>query len=78
MYFIPTINYRLLSDVADYIEKNAHLPDIPTEKEVKENGVDLGEMNKLLLQKIEEQMLYIIQLNKRVQELSLKVEGWEK
>lgn len=71
--FHPDYQLPALPDVAGYIEKNAHLPGIPTEKEVKENGVDLGEMNKLLLQRIEEQMLYIIQLNKQVQELSQQV-----
>jgi hypothetical protein len=75
--FVFHRDYKLpaLSEVADYIEKNAHLPGIPTESEVKENGIDLGEMNKLLLQKVEEQMLYIIQLSKQVQELSQKVNG---
>lgn len=76
--FHPDYPLPALPDIAGYIEKNAHLPGIPTEKEVKENGVDLGEMNKLLLQKVEEQMLYIIQLNKQVQELSQQVKRLEK
>lgn len=73
--FVFHSNYQLpaLSEVENYIRENQHLPGIPTEKQVKEEGVDLGEMNKLLLQKIEEQMLYIIQLNKKVQELSAKI-----
>jgi len=40
--------------------------------------VDPGEMNKLLLQEIEEQMLYIIRLNKQVEELSQLVKSREK
>ena len=76
--FHPDYQLPALSVVAGYIGKNAHLPGIPTEKEVKDNGVDLGEMNRLLLQKIEEQMLYIIQLNKQVQELSQLVKNREK
>lgn len=42
---------------------------IPTAKEVEEGGVDLGEMNALLLQKIEELTLYIIDLQKQIDEL---------
>lgn len=75
--FVFHRNYQLpaLSEVEDYIRENQHLSGIPTEKQVKEEGIDLGEMNKLLLQKIEEQMLYIIQLNKQVQELSARIKN---
>lgn len=52
---------RPLSDLKKYIKKNKHLPEIPTEKEVSKNGVGLGEFNKLLLKKIEELTLYLIQ-----------------
>ncbi len=53
-----------LEELESYIKANKHLPDIPAAKEVKENGVELGEMNKLLLKKIEELTLYIIELKK--------------
>lgn len=64
-------NYKLptLATVAQFIKDNNHLPDIPSEKEVKEKGIDLGEMNKLYLQKIEELTLYIIDLQRQVDAL---------
>lgn len=39
----------------------------PSEKEVQENGVDVGDMNSKLLQKVEELTLYIIELNKKIE-----------
>jgi len=54
-----------LSKVEDFIYKNGHLPDIPSEEEVQENGIGLGEMNALLLKKIEELTLYVIELEKK-------------
>lgn len=64
-------NYKLptLKEVEDYINKEGHLIDIPSAKDVEENGIELGEMNKLLLQKIEELTLYIIQMNKELEEV---------
>ncbi|PJB56359.1 MAG: hypothetical protein CO098_14230, partial [Bacteroidetes bacterium CG_4_9_14_3_um_filter_41_19] len=44
-----------------------HLPDVPSAKEVDENGFAVGEMNAILLQKIEELTLYIIDQEKRLQ-----------
>lgn len=60
---------RPLGEVERYIEAHRHLPDIPSAKEVEEEGVDVGEMNKLLLQKVEELTLYIIDLQKQIDEL---------
>ncbi|RFS21100.1 hypothetical protein DVR12_17330 [Chitinophaga silvatica] len=57
-----------LQELEQFIIENKHLPEIPSEKEVKAEGQDLGEMNRLLLKKVEELTLYIIQLNKRVDE----------
>jgi hypothetical protein len=64
-------NYRLsaLSDVEQFIQKNHHLPDIPSEKEVKVNGIDVAEMDGLLLKKIEELMLYTIEQQKQLEQL---------
>lgn len=60
---------RTLEEIEDYISDNKHLPEIPTEDEVTENGINLGEMDAKLLQKIEELTLYMIEMNKQVQEL---------
>ena len=62
-------DYNLLSinEVEKYISENGHLPDIPSEAEVMENGINVGEMNALLLQKIEELTLYVIELEKKIE-----------
>ncbi len=55
-------NYRLmpLNDLEIFVKINKHLPDIPTEKDVMDNGIELGKMNALLLKKVEELTLYTI------------------
>jgi hypothetical protein len=58
-YPLPT-----LEEVKSYIDENKHLPEIPSAKEMEENGVNVGEMNMLLLKKIEELTLYVIELKK--------------
>jgi hypothetical protein len=67
-------NYKRLSlsELENYIRINRHLPGIPTEAEVKKDGVDVGEMNKKLLEKIEELTLYLIELKKEVELLKKK------
>ncbi|WP_052483664.1 pyocin knob domain-containing protein [Flavobacterium sp. MEB061] len=62
-YALPT-----LSEVEKHINKNGHLENIPSEKEVLKNGISLGEMDAKLLQKIEELTLYIIDLNKKLEQ----------
>jgi len=66
-YFFKS-NYKLpsLTTVKAYIDKNQHLPDMPSETEVAKDGVNLGEMNKLLLKKVEELTLYLIQKDKQL------------
>ena len=60
--FSPDYKLRALKDVETYISKNQHLPDMPTSENVKQDGINLGEMNALLLKKIEELTLYVIEL----------------
>jgi len=64
-------NYHLvpLAEVASYINKNHHLPDIPSEPEVREKGVSLGEMQAKLLAKIEELTLHMIAEHERNDQL---------
>ena len=58
-----------LPETEKYIKENGHLPDVPSTQEVQENGVSLGEMNAILLQKIEELTLHIIDLQNQIDEL---------
>ncbi|MGH7453858.1 MAG: TMF family protein, partial [bacterium] len=67
-----------LEEVEQYIKTNKHLPGIPSEKEVAENGVSLGEMQAKLLQKIEELTLYMIELKKENDLLQKRVSSLEK
>ena len=69
--YVFSDTYRLapLTEVEDYISENGHLPQMPSAADVEENGADLGEMNRLLLQKVEELTLYVIDLQRQIKEL---------
>lgn len=62
--FHPDYELPTLQEVERFIKVNRHLPEIPSAKEVESDGLDLGEMNKKLLQKIEEMTLYMIEMKK--------------
>lgn len=67
--FYPDYKLRSLNELEDFIKQYNHLPEIPSAKEVEENGLDLGAMQGKLLLKIEELTLYIIQQQKEIEEL---------
>ncbi len=69
--FVFEEDYHLkdLSEVEAYIKEHKHLEGIASAKEMEEQGVNLAEMNKLLLQKVEELTLYQIEKDKEVKEL---------
>lgn len=69
--YVFTKEYDLpsLEEIQKHIDKNGHLPDIPSAKEVEANGLELGEMNKLLLEKIEQLTLYLIEQEHRISQL---------
>ena len=73
--FEDDYNLMPIKEVENFIEENGHLPDVPNAEQVKEEGVSLGEMDKILLQKIEELTLYVIELKKENEELNQKVEA---
>ncbi len=66
--FVFDANYNLkdLSEVDKYVKTHKHLPGIPSADEMDKEGVDLAEMNKLLLQKVEELTLYLVQKDKQI------------
>jgi hypothetical protein len=66
-----------LTEVESYINKNHHLQDIPSAKEVQRDGINLGEMDAKLLRKIEELTLYVIEQNKNLLELNTYVKTLE-
>jgi hypothetical protein len=69
-YTMPT-----LAEIESFTKKNNHLPAVPSAKEIEKNGLQLGEMNMILLQKVEELTLYAIEQEKKAaiqqQELEL-------
>jgi hypothetical protein len=64
--FNEDYNLRSLEELEQFIKVNKHLPDVPSATELEATGLDVAEMNNLLLQKIEELTLYVIELEKRV------------
>ena len=64
-------DYQLmsLSELENYIQINGHLPNIPEAGEMQESGLEVGEMQRLMMEKIEELSLYIIQQQKEIEEL---------
>ena len=78
--FVFADNYKLmpLDKLENHIKANKSLPGIPTEKEVLENGIELGEMQAKFLEKIEELTLYVIELKKENEELKERISALEK
>ncbi|HEY6504585.1 MAG TPA: hypothetical protein VIZ28_11470, partial [Chitinophagaceae bacterium] len=73
-------NYPLLplSEVEKFIQQNNHLPEVPSAKEVEENGLDLGDNQATLLKKVEELTLYLIEQNKKIEQLQKEVDTLKK
>lgn len=74
--FVFKQNYKLptLREVEEHIKEKGTLPNVPSEEEVKANGVSLGKTNALLLQKIEELTLYVIQQQKAMEQQQKEIE----
>ena len=72
-YALPAIN-----EVAEFIEENKHLPNIPSEKEIKANGLDLTDFSMQILRKVEELTLYVIQQNKTIEAQQQEIEALKK
>ncbi|MCU0445981.1 MAG: DUF4200 domain-containing protein [Microscillaceae bacterium] len=75
--FAPDYKLRPLAEVEKFIKANQHLPEVPSAKELEKNGMDLTEMHKIQMQKIEELTLYLIELKKENEVLKKKVEQLE-
>ena len=75
--FVFEDDYQLrnLEEVQEFITTNKHLPDVAPAKEMQENGVNQSEMNQLLLRKIEELTLYVIDLKKENEKMKSKIKS---
>lgn len=66
--FADDYNLMPLQALKQYVMQHNHLPEVPSAEAMKD-GIDVGKMNKLLMQKVEELTLYVIQLNEEIQQL---------
>jgi hypothetical protein len=64
-----------LKELEQYILKNKHLPEVPTQNEISKDGVDMYEMNAILLKKVEELTLYVIEQQKQIEQLENKIKN---
>ena len=71
--FAEGYQLRSLTEVDAYVKEHKHLPGVPSEQEVLEDGVNLGEMNAILLEKIEELTLYMIELKKDNEVMKIQI-----
>lgn len=67
--FGPGYRLRGLDELGRYVAERRHLPEVASEAEVKQNGMDVADQQAALLKKVEELTLYMIRLNKRADEL---------
>jgi hypothetical protein len=72
--FEPGYDLKPLAEVEAFIEANGHLPGVPTAAEVETNGVDIGDTQALLLEKVEELTLYMIKLEHENEKMREEIE----
>lgn len=72
--FAKDYNLMSLNELESFIKTNNHLPEVPTAEEATGNGVNVGDMQTILLKKVEELTLYVIELNKKNEQLTKEVE----
>jgi len=70
--FEPGYKLMPLNDLQRFIKEHQRLPNMPSAEEVSKNGMDLGEMNRLLVEKVEELTLYILEIEQRLKTLENK------
>lgn len=70
--FAERYHLKPLEEVEAFIKQNNHLPNIPSAKEIEENGLHLGDVQKRMMEKIEELTLYVIELKKEIEILKKK------
>jgi len=73
----PNYNLMPLKELEQYIIQNKHLPNVPTQDEISKDGMDVYEMNAVLLKKVEELTLYVIEQQKQIDQLKERFETLE-
>jgi len=72
--FKPSYKLQPLEEIKAYINQNHHLPETPSEKEITEKGLNIGEINKLLMKKVEELTLYLIENKEALKEQQCEID----
>lgn len=72
--FEPSYKLMPLSEVETFVKAEKHLPNVPSEQELKAEGADVMQLNKILMEKVEELTLYLIQQNKDTEALKMQLE----
>lgn len=73
--FQPSYELMPLSDVRNFIKTNGHLPNIPTAETVAEEGINVGEMTKTLVEKVEELTLYLLQQDEKMKQQQAEIDA---
>lgn len=77
--YVFSSNYLLmpLSDLKFFITENHHLPEVPSESDIMAEGIEIGDMQGILLKKVEEMTLYILQLQEQIDKLEQRINELE-
>lgn len=75
--FDDSYEFRSLPDLKSFLIKNKHLPEVPSAASVQENGINIGDMSSLLLKKIEELTLHLIEKDEQISDLIKRVKSLE-
>lgn len=76
--FKPSYDLRPLAEIKAYVDANQHLPEVPSAQEIAKDGVSLGQINALLLKKIEELTLYLIEKDSQLDKQNEKLDKQQK
>lgn len=76
--FDTSYDLKTLNEVEQFINQNSHLPEVPSETEINKNGIDVAQMDAILLRKIEELTLYTIEQQKQIDYLTKQIEVLKK
>lgn len=67
--FEPDFKLTSLSEIENYVKEHKHLPEIPSARHIERDGLNLGDINLLLLKKVEELTLHLIEKEKKMNAL---------
>ncbi|SCY78172.1 hypothetical protein SAMN02927916_3356 [Flavobacterium anhuiense] len=76
--FADDYKLKSLQEIESYIKANKHLPEVPSAQEIEKNGLMLAEMNMILLKKMEEMTLHIIEQNKVINKVQEQLQKQNK